>query len=559
MGIGNSLVKRYFLLSMFAAVVPIAIVGILYDSYSRGLIDELVNERLSVQLTATAKRLEAFFETRRYQVETLAHHPGMAAMAGPSSPDDEVVSLLQLESDVPDLYGIFLFANDGSLVRVVAGQAASGPPYWTERGFNVAGLPVTHANPYDVVGPVAPSDGLSGWFLIRHAITPPLETGRSQGSIALHMRLASLTELMGAPSFAGIVQPILKTPAGYFSTTGIAVEPSGHLVAGPEVLAGWQPMLQIDRSQLLGHFERARQILLVAALAAAAVVAFLFMSLANRLRVRVGHLVAGADAVAAGRLEHRIADDGHDEIAAVSRAFNTMAGSLQDTLTRLVQSQRLATMGEFAAGIAHEVRNPLSAIKTTVQALARREAEPRRLQLLNDVEMEVTRLTRVVGDLTTFGKPRDPEPAVASTRELLRRLEGLVKAELKAAEVQFSMQGESELRLWVDGDQLIQVLLNVVLNSIQATPRGGLITVRVVRDGSSHALLEVRDTGPGVDAQTLGRLTDPFFTTRAKGMGLGLSISRQLAQLNGWDLSFASTLGQGMAVTLRVPLAVEEE
>jgi two-component system, NtrC family, sensor histidine kinase HydH len=120
------------------------------------------------------------------------------------------------------------------------------------------------------------------------------------------------------------------------------------------------------------------------------------------------------------------------------------------------------------------------------------------------------------------------------------------------------LQGDSELKLWVDADQLIQVMLNLVLNAIQATPPRGLVTLRAARDGEHHAVLEVRDTGKGVAPEALAKLSDPFFTTRPKGMGLGLSISRQLAELNGCALAIESELGQGTTVSLRVPLANEE-
>lgn len=558
MAINNSVVRRYFAISLVAAVVPTLFVGLLYDRYSQALLDELIGERLSVQLTAVSKRLESFLDNRRYQVETLASHPAMASVVRhentPAS--EEAQSLLQLEADLPDLYGILILEQSGRLRHFVPGQAAAGPPYWTERPFSIEGLPVTRYDNNEVVGPAAPSDGLAGWFLVRH----PLSAGSGGGEpsqIALHVRLSSLTELMGGPSVAGIVQPVLKTPAGYFNAVGVPVTPGARMIAGPEVLPGWQPMLQIEPSLLLSRFENARRVLLIAVLVTAAVLLFLFYRLARHLQGRVAKLVDGAEAVASGKLDHRIEDHGRDEIALVSRAFNTMAEGLTNTFTTLARAQRLASLGEFASGIAHEVRNPLSAIKTTVQALARREAEPRRLQLLHDMETEVTRLTRVVGDLSDFGRPRPPEPAVAPVREIFRRVHGLVQSELKAQKLTMSVQGDSELRLWVDADQLIQVMLNLLLNAIQATPEGGLITLRSARAGEGWVLLEVRDSGRGVPPEALAKLSDPFFTTRPKGMGLGLSISRQLAELNGCTLAIESTVGVGTVVTLSVPLAKE--
>lgn len=558
MAIHNSVVRRYLAISLVAATLPTLLVGLLYDRYSQALLDELIGERLSVQLTAMAKRLESFLDGRRYQVETLASHPAMASMALAATPtDEEAQALLQLEADLPDLYGILFLEENGQLRHFVPGQAAAGPPYWAEQAFSVAGLPVTRLEADEVVGPAPPTDGFAGWFLVRHPL--PAAEGRPRVDIALHVRFSSLTELMGGPSVAGIVQPVLKTPAGYFDAVGVPVAATERMIAGPEVLPGWRPMLQIEPSALLSRFENARRVLLFAMLATAAVLVFLFYRLARNLRGRVAQLVAGADAIAAGRLDHRIHDHGRDEIGAIARAFNTMADGLASTFARLAAAQRLASLGEFATGIAHEVRNPLSAIKTTVQALARREVEPRRLQLLRDIETEVTRLARVVSDLSDFGRPRLPQPAVTQAREIFRRVDGLVKAEVKRHEIALSFQGDSELRLWVDADHLIQILLNLLLNAIQATPPGGLITVRVARAPDGFAVLEVSDTGKGVAPEALARLGDPFFTTRAKGMGLGLSISRQLAALNGCTLGIESQVGAGTVVTLRVPLPKEPQ
>lgn len=558
MAISNSVVSRYLAISLVAGIVPTLAVGLLYDRYAQALIDELVGERLSVQLTAMSKRLESFLDGRRYQVETLASHPAMTALlrADISDASDEAHGLLQLEADLPDLYGILLLEEGGRLRHFVPGQAAAGPPYWSEQPFSIASLPVTRFDSNEVVGPAAPGDGLAGWFLVRHPL--PVAEGGRRVDIALHVRFSSLTELMGGPSVAGIVQPVLKTPAGYFNAVGVRVTPAERMIAGPEVLPGWQPMLQIEPSALLSRFENARRVLLVAVLGTASVLVFLFYQLARSLQGRVAQLVSGVEAIASGQLDHRIRDQGRDEIAAVSRAFNTMAEGLANTFARLARAQRLASLGEFAAGIAHEVRNPLSAIKTTVQALARREADPRRHQLLQDVETEVTRLTRVVSDLSDFGKPRPPEPAVAPVREIFRRVDGLVKAELKAQRLSLAIQGDSELRLWVDADHLIQIMLNLVLNAIQATPPGGLITLRAARAGDGFGVLEVRDTGRGVPPEALAKLSDPFFTTRPKGMGLGLSISRQLAELNDCTLVIESQVGAGTVVTLRVPMPREE-
>jgi len=558
--IRNSIVSRYFLVSLLGAVLPMVVVAALYDRYASALLDQITGERLSAQLTATASRLTAFFDVRVYQIETLSNHPALPYLVQQrtSRSDTELEALLRLEADVPDLYGILLFDPAGALTRIVAGQAASGAPYWSGLSFDLARLPVMKAvsGDVDVVGPVAPDDGSSGWFLIRQPLRRSA-IGEESGSIALHVRLASVTELLGSASLAGIVQPVLKTPRGYFNVVGQAVTPSRQMVAGPEVLPGWQPMLVIDPDQLFRPFITAQKSLFLVSLVSIAVITLLFARLAARLRRRVDRLTLGADAVAAGNLDYRIATRGGDEIDAVGAAFNSMAERLQALIARTVRVERLAVLGEFATGVAHEIRNPLATIKTTVQALARGEKDRERGELLQDVGAEIDRLNRVMGDLLEFGRPRPPELAPVPAAGLLARIEALMAAPAHEAGVVLRVDGATDIVLHADRDQLIQVIVNLVINAVQATPAGGSVRVRAIRTGR-EAGIEVRDTGAGIAEAHLARITDPFFTTKPKGTGLGLSIARQLAELQGGRLEIGSAPGAGTTVRLIVPMEKHE-
>lgn len=556
--IGNSIVRKYFLVSLLGSVLPMIAVAALYDRYASALLEQITGERISAQLAATASRINAFFDVRVYQIETLSNHPAVPQLALQASPiaDPELDGLLRLEADVPDLYGILLFAPDGRLTRITAGQAASGTPYWTGEPFSVGGLAIAQAAGVDVVGPVGPREGSSGWFLIRQPLRN-LHNGDDAGSIALHVRLASVTELLGDATYAGILQPVLKTPMGYFDVVGQPLTPTGKIVAGPEVLPGWQPMLVVDPDQLFRPFTTARHGMYFASLTAVLVIVVLFTRFARRLRQRLEPLTRGAAAVSSGQLDHRIATTSDDEIGRVASAFNAMAGKLQALIERTVRVERLAVLGEFATGVAHEIRNPLATIKTTVQALARSEKDGERLALLEDVGAEIDRLNRVMGDLLQFGRPRPPELGPVCARELLTRIATQMTPAAEDAGVALNIQGDAGIVFRADRDQMIQVCMNLVLNAIQATPAGGVVTLRSAPADAGEGLLEVRDTGSGIAADILARITDPFFTTKPKGTGLGLSIARQLAELQGGRLSIASVAGQGTTVQVVIPTARE--
>ena len=230
-------------------------------------------------------------------------------------------------------------------------------------------------------------------------------------------------------------------------------------------------------------------------------------------------------------------------------AFNAMAARLGELVERTVRMERLAALGSFSTGVAHEVRNPLATLKTTVQALERVEADPQRATLLRDMGREIDRMARTLGEILAFGRPRPPQRSEVRVWEVAQRLRSLVAKEAEARQVDFTVQGDPNVTAVADPDHLQQILMNLALNALQATAPGGLVTLRVHREGDGVAI-EVRDTGSGIPEERLSEVFEPFFTTKPSGTGLGLSISRLLAELNGGRLSLESAAGQGTTARL---------
>lgn len=547
----RSLVSRYFFVSLIAAVVPLAAVGTLYDKYAQDILTSLTGQRLSAQLTATASRIGAFFDSRIYQLDTLSNYPSIDGAKGEGN---EIDAILRIEADVPDLYGIWFFDRSGSLARVIAGQAASGTPYGKGAPPDLARLPTTKVGATEIVGPAPPAEGTPGWFLMRQTLRNPLSSEES-GSIALHVRLASVTELMGASELGDLVQPILMAPGGMvFDTVGHLTKPLGELMSGPEIAPGWRVALAIQPDALLGPFNQARHWLYMLVFVSVVALVVLFLQLSNKLRQRLRHLVIGADAVSAGLLDYRLPETGRDEINVVSRAFNAMAEKLSQSIERTLSIEKMAVLGEFATGVAHEVRNPMAAIKTSVQALARNEPVPERKEMLLGVSSEIDRLSRVMEDLLDYGRPRSPTPTRVPVRDLFRRIEALITPEIERRELHFATMGDGELVMLTDRDHAMQILLNLIVNAMQATREGGTITLKAHGE-KGRALIEVTDTGAGITEADLPHVMDPFFTTRASGTGLGLSICRQLLAVNGGTIDILSRAGEGTSVTLALPLS----
>ncbi|MFQ5785399.1 MAG: PAS domain-containing sensor histidine kinase [Alphaproteobacteria bacterium] len=554
----NSIAFRYFLVSLIAAVVPMIVIGALYDRYSSGLVDTLTGERLERRLTAIAGRLTGFLNSRFYQLETLSGYPALASMVSPTgfeSVDAGLMAVVQFEADQPDLYGILLFSNDGDLVRAIPGRAAAGPPYWGGGSFSLDGLDRITVPGGEVLGPIPPRSGRPASFLLIRPMYDKFNRSEPTGAIALHVRLASLTELMGAEDEVGLFRPLLVTASGaLYSSVGIPEPTPLKLIRGAEILPGWSPAVAIDWKDLAAPLERVRYDLMIAIAVVVAVQIWLFLGLLRRVSGRIAMLITGADAVASGDLCWRIACEGDDEISTLARAFNGMAERLQQVVRSTVETEKMAVLGQFATGVAHEVRNPLAAMKTSVQALLAHERDEQRRAILEGMDEEVDQLDETLDDLLTYARPREPKIESVCAHDVFRRVTAMVEKNALVAGITIRCIDEQSVIVRADAGHIQQTLMNLVLNALQAMPQGGQILLKATH-GNGLAAIEVSDTGVGMEPGVLNKITDPFFTTRPGGTGLGLAISRQLVEANLGELRFASKPGKGTTATIRLPAA----
>jgi signal transduction histidine kinase len=223
----------------------------------------------------------------------------------------------------------------------------------------------------------------------------------------------------------------------------------------------------------------------------------------------------------------------------------------------LVKKQQLAAVGELAAAIAHEVRNPLAVIVNAVAGLRRSKvSEDDRKMLLGIVDEETARLNRLVGDLLRFARPVNVKHATVSLLELARRTPQAAGATHR---IDVSVPDDPELNMIHVDPALFRVVFdNLVDNACQSMPQGGVVHIVASRDeidGLPAVRIQISDSGKGMETEVLQRATDPFFTTRPSGTGLGLPIVHRIVEAHGGDLVIDSELGQGTTVTLRIPIA----
>lgn len=242
------------------------------------------------------------------------------------------------------------------------------------------------------------------------------------------------------------------------------------------------------------------------------------------------------------------------------------------------QIDRLVSLGELAAGVAHEIRNPLAGIGTSAQVLRSRFArDDERVKFADVILDEVGRLEKIIENLLLFARPKQPQLVRHDMRQSLERALNLLMEQIEKqhVRVQIKCHGEPPT-VYVDPGQMSQVLLNLLLNAIHAMPAGGKITLelatfskkmsvtggrrrtdkkpRVPAQRVQFLRLIVSDTGQGISKQNLSKLFTPFFTTKSAGTGLGLSISQAIVREHGGSISVSSTEGRGTKVAVDIPV-----
>jgi signal transduction histidine kinase len=287
------------------------------------------------------------------------------------------------------------------------------------------------------------------------------------------------------------------------------------------------------------------------------------------LPLTIGHRLLAVALLSAPNLKH--------PPTSLSSALNTAGGqgaaaiealearlSERDRLTAASRAQQLAMAGQLAASVAHEVRNPLATISSSVEyALNSPSDWSSKTEVLRDVMGEIDRINRTLSGMLSLTRPQPPELTDLDLATLVE--EGLRPLQSYVDHHQISLilpSAGPTLSVRADAGQIRQVLLNVLLNACQATPSGGRIHVLTKAErpdpasggATGEAVVVITDSGPGVPAEQLTRVFDPFFTTKPAGTGLGLSTSLEIMKAHGGWIRLESTIGHGTTVVLTLPL-----
>jgi signal transduction histidine kinase len=305
--------------------------------------------------------------------------------------------------------------------------------------------------------------------------------------------------------------------------------------------------------------ETERRVLLGILVATVVLGSLLAWIMARSLSRPISDLRGAMAIVGAGNLNHPVKVDSEDEIGDLARAFAGMTDRLRETQSQLVQSEKLASLGEMAAGVAHGLRNPLSSLRASAQLVLKHPNSPAAGEQLQAIIDEVDRLDRRISHLLTFSKPAPFRPG-------LERIEPLVQAALPTFADRIRSQGVTLVvaidpalpEVAIDPMKVEQALLELIGNALDAMPAGGRL--EIAAKASNHVdrppgiTVTIKDTGRGISPDTLREVGQPFFTTRPEGTGLGLATARRFIEQHGGKVELQSEVGVGTTVSIWLPL-----
>jgi signal transduction histidine kinase len=231
--------------------------------------------------------------------------------------------------------------------------------------------------------------------------------------------------------------------------------------------------------------------------------------------------------------------------------FQSYISALTSIHNDLRQKEKLAVIGQMATAIAHEIKNPLSSLKGFTQLQQEKDKEDDQYYpiMLNEID----RINAIVTDLLILGKPNTALKSKKELGEVIQYVLTVIKPHAERQDIQIEMKLNDSPELLCDENQLKQVFINLIKNSMEAMPEGGKVTIQT-ENSSDFVVVSIEDEGCGIESDRLDKLGEPFYTTKQNGTGLGLMVTKKIIEEHGGTFHIASTLGKGTTVTITLPL-----
>jgi len=351
----------------------------------------------------------------------------------------------------------------------------------------------------------------------------------------------------------GIINPIYNEPS--CSEAACHAHAAEQKVLG--VLDVTLSLAEVDREFAAGR----RRVLLFTLTAVIAISFIIWLFIENLVGKPAGRLVEATQAVASGDLSTKLDVKRNDELGRLAKSFNTMTEKLAEMQGQVYQSDKLASVGRLAAGVAHEINNPLTGVLTYSSFLLKRvDGNPEAKEDLETIVRETKRCREIVKGLLDFSRQAPATKSYVDLREVVDRSLTIVANRLGSDHVTVEKRIDADLpRFRADPNQLTQVLINLLVNAVDAIGKGRgeiVLSARSLGSESGRKIeIKVSDTGCGIEPEEIGKVFEPFFTTKQhEGTGLGLAVVWGIVDEHGGTIDLESDVGVGTTVTLHLPL-----
>ncbi len=324
----------------------------------------------------------------------------------------------------------------------------------------------------------------------------------------------------------------------------------------------WRYVAEVPVQEVLGSLQDLRRLSLYLGWFFAALLMVTAWFVAGGIVAPVRRLVVATRRVGGGDLDVRVEVEERDEIGELGTAFNEMAAELSRASARVAEmhrreierAQQLATVGELASGVAHEIKNPLVGVSNGLDLVRRRVGEDDELSpIMTEMQHQLSRIEAAIRDLLAFARPATPELKPVNGNRLVERAVRLVQPAAERDGVSLEVHLDEGIpEIQADGELIGQGLVNLLMNAVHAATPGGRVEISSSHSGD-EVRFEVRDNGRGITPADLEHIFKPFFTTRHAGTGLGLSITREIVERHGGRIDVETRVGLGSTFTVVVP------
>lgn len=334
------------------------------------------------------------------------------------------------------------------------------------------------------------------------------------------------------------------------------------IIEGTDIFAAYAPVNNTEWS-LLSILPNAEFAAPLNRLAATAffifIVIFIMCSglalwLVNFISRPIKKLVSATQEIARGDFSKKVDIDSGPEMNALAKSFNQMIDELKETQEKLVRKEKLSVLGELSGTVGHELRNPLGVISNAVYFLktVNPDADETVKEYLGIIQAEVETSQRIISDLLEFARTKKPNIQSVPISELV--VKSLAKCTVHETVTVRTDLPETMSALKVDPLQIIQAFINIMTNAVQAMPEGGTLEIKAEEANSGKEItVSFTDTGEGISPDTMAKLFHPLFTTKARGLGLGLTASKNFITANGGTIDVSTKLGEGTTFTIKLP------